>query len=102
MDFWELFNIKQIMISELEKISVEPPNSSNEHVLSEEQSKMIEEIKEMFPSFEKKGLGRTDLLCHEIDVGLARPIKQRYYPVSPIIQEQIDKEIDRNECYRRK
>jgi len=39
--------------------------------------------------------GATNLTEHRIDVGGHTPIKQRYYPVSPKIQEAIYAEVDR-------
>ncbi|KAL6419699.1 hypothetical protein ACFW04_011264 [Cataglyphis niger] len=39
--------------------------------------------------------GVTNLTEHRIDVGNHAPIKQRYYPVSPKIQEAIYAEVDR-------
>jgi len=38
--------------------------------------------------------GATSLTEHKIDVGGHAPIKQRYYPVSPMIQEAIYAEVD--------
>ncbi|KAL7725580.1 hypothetical protein ACLKA6_003200 [Drosophila palustris] len=61
-----------------------------------------------FPSFVEKGLGRTNWLTHEIDVGEAQPIKQRHYAVSPAVEKLMYKyreikasvELD-NYVYRR-
>ena len=39
--------------------------------------------------------GCTNLVSHHIDVGTNTPIKQRYYPVNPRIQEVINQEVDR-------
>lgn len=39
------------------------------------------------------GLGCTDLTAHRI-VTVSAPIKQRYYPVSPVLQEHINRELD--------
>ncbi|XP_011699177.1 PREDICTED: uncharacterized protein LOC105456665 [Wasmannia auropunctata] len=39
--------------------------------------------------------GTTSLTEHRIDVGGHAPIKQRYYPVSPKVQEAIYKEVDK-------
>lgn len=39
--------------------------------------------------------GVTDLIIHRMDVGNAAPIKQRYYPVTPIIREAMNAEVDR-------
>ena len=47
------------------------------------------------PSFEKEGLGRTDLIEHVIDTGNSPPIKQRHYPISPAREKLLSDEIDR-------
>lgn len=36
----------------------------------------------------------TPLIEHRIDTGQAEPVKQRYYPVSPVVQQEIHKELD--------
>ncbi|KAH8357521.1 hypothetical protein KR084_012071, partial [Drosophila pseudotakahashii] len=41
------------------------------------------------------GLGKTTLISHEIDIGEAKPIKQRHFPVSPAVEKLLYKEIDR-------
>lgn len=56
----------------------------------------LETIKAMFRSFAVLGLGRTTLEEHVIEVTNEDiPIKQRHYPVSPVIQELLYKELDR-------
>lgn len=49
----------------------------------------------MFPSYSKEGLGRTSLVTHVIDVGSSKPIKQRFFAVSPAIEKMLFEEIDR-------
>jgi hypothetical protein len=41
-----------------------------------------------------KGKGRTELGEHVINTGKAPPLKQRYYPVTPIVQEAINTQVD--------
>lgn len=41
----------------------------------------------------KDGVGCTNLVEHKI-VTSASPIKQRYYPVSPVVQKAIDEQLD--------
>ncbi|KAH8318249.1 hypothetical protein KR059_000700, partial [Drosophila kikkawai] len=41
------------------------------------------------------GLGRTALIKHSIDIGENKPVKQRYYPVSPAVEKLMYTEIDR-------
>lgn len=55
----------------------------------------LESVKQMFPSFSKYGLSETNVLCHTIDTGQEKPIKQRYFPVSPAIQKLLYDELDR-------
>lgn len=63
--------------------------------LSCDQLRQLDAIISLFPSFEKQGLGRTTLITHTIDVGDAKPIKQRFYPVSPAVEKLMFSEIDR-------
>jgi hypothetical protein len=39
--------------------------------------------------------GHTSAIQHTIKTGDAEPIKQRYYPVTPVIQQVINEEIDK-------
>ena len=57
----------------------------------EDVSKLVERF------FTKMGskLGCAKNVVHVIDVGDHSPIKQRYYPVSPYIQQQINAEVDK-------
>lgn len=63
--------------------------------LNSKQRQQLETVKSLFPDFDTQGLGRTELSKHEIDVGQAKPIKQRFYPVSPAVEKLIFKEVDR-------
>lgn len=66
------------------------------HRLNPSQNKMLVKVINLFPSFEKEGLGRTPLLKHIIEVEPnSKPIKQRYFSVSPAIEKKIHAEIDR-------
>lgn len=57
-----------------------------------EQVKQV--IDEYFELVKYIKLGCTNLIEHEIKTDIP-PIKQRYYPVSPFMQQKIDKEIDK-------
>lgn len=72
-------------------------NDSEEHPysLTSSQRLQLNTIISLFPDFQKEGLGRTSLIQHEIDVGEAKPIKQRFYPVSPAVEKLMYDEIDR-------
>lgn len=65
------------------------------HNLSPEEEEQLEAIKSRFKTFEKNGLGKTNLELHQIQlIEGAEPIKERQYPVSPAVQELMYKEID--------
>lgn len=59
------------------------------------QKRQLKAVISIFPNFEEKGLGRTPLIQHEIDVGNSKPIKQKFYPVSPAVEKLMYSEIDR-------
>jgi len=50
---------------------------------------------EMFPNFERLGLGRIDWIKHDIDIGEAKPVKHRYYLISPALEKLLYTEINR-------
>lgn len=90
MDFWELFNVKPIICNQLD---VKVPEKC---ILPETDQERLNQIIKLFPVLEPgKPLPRTTVFTHEIDTGDAKPIKQRYYPVSPYIQKEIDEELQR-------
>lgn len=63
--------------------------------LTSNQQLQLKTIIDLFPSFAKQGLGRTSYLEHNIDIGDSKPVKQRFYPVSPAVEHLMYKEIDR-------
>lgn len=63
--------------------------------LTPAQRHQLNAIIALFPNFEQQGLGRTSLIEHYIDVGDSKPIKQRFYPVSPAVEKLMFAEIDR-------
>lgn len=97
IDFWHIFDL----LPKLEEVcSTTPPSETEEekpdmHVLNEEDKKRLEAVIELFPSSSKEGLGKTALLQHAINVGEARPTKQRYHAVSPAIEKKMFTEVDR-------
>lgn len=100
-DFWSTFKIAPSLIPPtnfLSSLSL-PENKSEDnlklHTLSVDQIAQLERVKMQFPSYSVLGLGKTDILCHKIDVQGATPVKSKHYPVSPPIQKLIDGEIDR-------
>ena len=51
---------------------------------------LIHEYKQIFPDVPNK----TNVLCHDVDVGEATPIKQHPYRVNPVKAKQMDAEIE--------
>ncbi|XP_036347809.1 uncharacterized protein LOC118757180, partial [Rhagoletis pomonella] len=68
--------------------------TENVYPLSQQQIQQLEVVKALFPNA-TKALGRTTFIQHHIDVGDAKPVKQRFYPVSPAVEKLLYKEIDR-------
>lgn len=91
VDFWFAFGLAPCLVSAI----TNGEGDSSRHKLTVVQNKQLETIKKMFPSAEIKGLGKTSLLEHDIDVGDAKPIKQRYYRISPAVQKDLDAVIER-------
>lgn len=75
-------------ISELTTENLEFP-------LTCEQKQQLNTIIALFPNYEQQGLGRTALIEHQIDLVDCKPIKQRFYPVSPAVEKLMYTEIDR-------
>lgn len=93
IDFWHKFRVVPYCVNEI--ISVEPNEDSNKHFLTVTQRHELDSVIANFPSFEKKGLGRTHLIEHKIDTGDSPPVKQRHYPISPAVQDAMYLELDR-------
>lgn len=91
IDFWLAFDL----LPKLEEIAIIPEVSSNTHKLDPEMSEQLAGVIKAFPSCEAQGLGKTNLLKHVIDVGDAKPSKQRHYAVSPAVEKQMYAEVDR-------
>ena len=52
-------------------------------------------MKRNFLSFEEKGLGKTSVTKHSIQlIKGAEPVKERFYPISPAVQELLFTEVD--------
>lgn len=96
IDFWTKFQLlPQGLGTDCENDHLATIDHNVFCALSENQQKTLEDTVKKFPSFTDKGLGRTTLLFHSIDVGDAVPIKQRHYPVSPAIEQMMFEELDR-------
>lgn len=102
VDFWIAFNllpkIEDIGLGGSEPVETDDLDTNdtpNMHELDENQKKRLQRVIELFPSCEKEGLGRTSLIKHCIDVGDAKPTKQRYHAVSPAVERRMYEEVDR-------
>ena len=64
-------------------------------LLSNSQQEMLDSfLDRKLPLFDAVS-GKTKNVAHIIDTGESRPIKQRYYPVSPILQKIMHNEVDK-------
>lgn len=63
--------------------------------LSEEQKKRLDMLVDKhFPEKEDLTIGQTNLVRHTIETGDAKPIKQRYYTMSPARQKLVEEELE--------
>lgn len=91
MDFWSLFNIKPVCgLVDMELVS-------DDHIdLSPKEKNLLDETISLFQSSVPNApLSCTHLAEHHINTGDSGPIKQRYYPVSPYVQKEMDEELER-------
>lgn len=115
VDFWTLFSLAPTIFGSICcKADIDPsvgpsPNhsvlsmntlesdlvSSQDFPLTCDQRQQLSAVVDLFPNFEKQGLGRTSLIQHRIEISCPDPIKQRYYPVSPAVEGLMYTEIDR-------
>lgn len=63
--------------------------------LTDEQQKQLDLVIASFPVSEEGIIGRTNMYTHCIDVGEAKPKKQRVYHMSKYVLDEVNKEIDR-------
>lgn len=94
LDFWRSFGLINNIIAGI-NMDTNVNSDSEGYPLTYRQQQQLETVKTLFPSFEIQGLGRTSLIKHGIDVGMSKPIKQRFYPVSPAVEKLMYQEIDR-------
>lgn len=109
LDFFRAFRIARDVISSIQTVQ-SPTNSftlnsitSNNVGIQEYTSLSPSErssIDNLILKFEEinsnvRGLGRTHLITHDIDTGDAKPIKQKYYRLSPEKQVALEAELDK-------
>lgn len=97
VDFWKMFALAPDIIPPTPSITVNSISldQSKFHSLTPEQQLLLDKTILQFPSYEKLGLGCTDLVEHHIDTGDAVPIKSKHYPMSPPRQDEAYQEIER-------
>ncbi|XP_071051474.1 uncharacterized protein [Onthophagus taurus] len=72
--------------------SIEAQSTDSLSSLSDEQRRQLDDMLNDHFKGQRNGLGCTSLVKHVIRTS-AEPIKQRYYPVNPIVQRHIDEEL---------
>lgn len=92
-NFWKLIGLDTVLNLEVSEINAEI--DSNKHKLTDLQNGQLERVINIFPSSQILGLGKTSIMEHIINTGDAKPVKRRYYPISPAKQKVIYDEIDR-------
>lgn len=96
IDFVRKFNILNIDTSLGQIIEINMSEEENCHSLTPAMRRQLDNTVRLFPSFENEGLGKTLLLEHNIELLLdAKPVKQRYFSVSPAVERLIHDEIDK-------
>lgn len=98
IDFWRLFDLLPSgLVSELNSNlhTWSVSESSEQRPLTDVQRQQLKTLVNPFPSFAREVLGPTGVISHLVDVGMARPIKQRHFPVSPAMEKLIYAELDR-------
>lgn len=91
MDFWFLFNIKPVC-SQVDEV-LEQKDTID--LSTNEQLRLTEAVESLKSAIPGEPISRTHLIEHKIDTGDTTPIKQRYYPVSPYVQKEMDEELER-------
>jgi transposase InsO family protein len=99
IDFWKLMGIVPNLRSGDWTFTREQTTfcisatESREH-LNEDQRRELEHLIQTAFTATNDKLGFTHLISHEIKTDSV-PIKQRYYPISPILQKHVDSELDK-------
>ena len=104
--FWKNFNLAPHIFDPLvdskssslvAETSLEKPDHLLQmHDFSEEETKKLNEVIAKFRTFEKFGLGKTDIEQHSIQiVPGAQPVKHKLQMISPPVFEALAEEVDR-------
>ncbi|XP_036346606.1 uncharacterized protein LOC118755914 [Rhagoletis pomonella] len=95
MDFWRAFGISIRTPFSINEVVEETASVPSKLHMSDAQRAKLQSVIEFFPSSERYGLGETSLVEHVIDTAEAKPIKQRFYPLSPAKEKLLCEEVDR-------
>lgn len=104
IDFWEKMQVVadvhnktwEFSPGRVASLEVAGGLQAEDHLNPEEKRKLKEFIDTEFnATSDVSSLGRTNLVEHVIDTGDARPIKQRYYPLSPARLKSVYEELDK-------
>lgn len=68
---------------------------SRNNLTKEQEERLKELVQQHFPEGQEQTLGLTNLVTHSIETGDAKPIKQRYYNLSPARQKIVEEELDK-------
>lgn len=93
-DFWEVFNIKPMVISEVELLP-EAKAELTEHDLTLTQRKTLAEVLKKFPVATENFIGCQKLFKHRIDTQNHYPIVSKTYFYSPEVEAKLNAVIDR-------
>lgn len=93
IDFWKQFHIN--LSYDCDSIQINDILNSVQHELTDSQAVEFMDVVKKFPVTVEGTLGKTHLIEHTIDTGLAEPIKQKHYVWSPFVQEKVMVEINR-------
>lgn len=102
IDFWKAVGIVpdlfrgewKFVKDDIAEITVPPRKLSSARELTREQRQSLNDIIKQHLPKTSGGLGCAKGVEHRITTN-SSPIKQRYYPVSPVMQKHIDAELDK-------
>ncbi|KAL7735177.1 hypothetical protein ACLKA6_014893 [Drosophila palustris] len=91
INFWRKFGLAPsiVGVEALDQVESEFLTKSEPvepHILDAARQEKLEEVKSQFRSYEREGLGKL--------VDGAVPVKERFYPVSPAVQQLLFAEVD--------
>ena len=107
INFWKAFNLAPDILACIPRSNTTDNKLSVDNIsedglrdlesLTVDQKQELEKVKHLFDGIntDKVGLGRTHLIQHEINTGNAKPIKQKYFRLSPEKLKILNSELDR-------